>query len=51
MSKRLWTADFRRIFLANLFLMVTYNMLYSVFLLFLDLRTDHASCGRLASGP
>lgn len=35
MSKRLWTADFRRIFLANLFLMVTYNMLYSVFLLFL----------------
>ena len=35
MSKRLWTADFRRIFLANLFLMVTYNMLMSVFLLFL----------------
>lgn len=35
MSKRLWTPDFCRIFLANLFLMVTYNMLYSVFLLFL----------------
>lgn len=35
MSQRLWTADFRRIFLANLFLLVTYNMLGSVFLLFL----------------
>ena len=49
MSKRLWTTDFRRIFLANLFLMVTYNMLMSVFLLFLIERGGTDLHGGIAS--